>query len=260
MVDKKNTNGHIGLTNSTRKESLMPKTEAAATAARPLRSYQKLSERLRQFMADGHFRDGDRLPPERALAESFGVSRSSVREAIRTLAEKGLLESRHGDGTYVRVPDMEPLRDAIIEAVHSEGVLFDEVTEFRRIVEPAIAELAALRRTPGQLDRLKIIACDQQRRVLLGEDDGDLDARFHQQLAECAGNRLLAETTARLNALYAGGRTPELRDAAWRRFSVSSHLRIIDALERRSPEEARKAAEDHLDHVVQKHLFATARD
>ena len=155
---------------------------------------------------------------------------------------------------------MEPLRDAIIEAVHSEGMLFDEVTEYRRIVEPAIAELAALRRTPEQLDRLKIIACDQQRRVLLGEDDGDLDARFHHQLAECAGNRLLAETVARLNALYAGGRTPDLRDAAWRRFSVSSHLRIIDALERRSPEEARKAAEDHIDHVVQKHLFATARD
>ena len=155
---------------------------------------------------------------------------------------------------------MEPLRDAIIEAVHSRHAV-RLVTEYRRIVwRPAIAELAALRRTPEQLDRLKIIACDQQRRVLLGEDDGDLDARFHHQLAECAGNRLLAETVARLNALYAGGRTPDLRDAAWRRFSVSSHLRIIDALERRSPEEARKAAEDHIDHVVQKHLFATARD
>lgn len=238
----------------------MVKTGAATPTARPLRSYQKLSERLRQFMADGHFHDGDRLPPERSLAESFGVSRSSVREAIRTLAEKGLLESRHGDGTYVRVPDMEPLRKAIIEAVHSEGVLFDEVTEYRRIVEPAIAELAALRRTLNQLDQLKIITCDQQRCLLLGEDDGALDARFHQQLAECAGNRLLAETITQLNALYAGGRTPELRDATWRQFSVSSHLQIIDALERQSPEEARKAAEAHIDHVVSKHLFATARD
>ena len=219
----------------------MVKTGAATTTARPLRSYQKLSERLRQFMADGHFHDGDRLPPERSLAESFGVS-------------------RHGDGTYVRVPDMEPLRKAIIEAVHSEGVLFDEVTEYRRIVEPAIAELASLRRTLNQLDQLKIITCDQQRCLLLGEDDGALDARFHQQLAECAGNRLLAETITQLNALYAGGRTPELRDATWRQFSVSSHLQIIDALERQSPEEARKAAEAHIDHVVSKHLFATARD
>ena len=238
----------------------MPKIEASQTAAPPRRSYQKLSERLQRFMAEGKFRDGDRLPPERALAESFGVSRSSVREAIRTLAEKGLLESRHGDGTYVRVPDMEPLRSALLEAVDSEGLMFDEVTEYRRIVEPAIAELAALRRTPEQLDRLKIIACDQQRRVLLGEDDGDLDARFHLTLAECTGNRLLAATMERLNAIYAKGRTPELRDAAWRQFSVSSHLRIIDALERRAPEDARKTTEEHIDTVTRKHLFATARD
>ena len=238
----------------------MTKTDASLVAARPRRSYNKLSERLRRFMAEGKFRDGDRLPPERALAETFGVSRSSVREAIRALAEKGLLESRHGDGTYVRVPDMEPLRSALLEAVDSEGLMFDEVTEYRRIVEPAIAELAALRRTPEQLDRLKIIACDQQRRVLAEEDDGDLDARFHLTLAECTGNRLLAATMERLNAIYAKGRTPELRDAAWRQFSVSSHLRIIDALERRAPEDARKKTEEHIDTVTRKHLFATARD
>ena len=238
----------------------MTKTDASLVAARPRRSYNKLSERLRRFMAEGKFRDGDRLPPERTLAETFGVSRSSVREAIRALAEKGLLERRHGDGTDVRVPDMEPLRSALLEAVDSEGLMFDEVTEYRRIVEPAIAELAALRRTPEQLDRLKIIACDQQRRVLAEEDDGDLDARFHLTLAECTGNRLLAATMERLNAIYAKGRTPELRDAAWRQFSVSSHLRIIDALERRAPEDARKTTEEHIDTVTRKHLFATARD
>ena len=120
----------------------MPKTDSSA--GRPRRSYQKLTERLRQFMEEGHFRDGDKLPPERALAESFGVSRSSVREAIRALAEKGLLESRQGDGTYVRVPDIEPLKEAILEAVDSEGLMFDEVTEYRRIVEPGIAEIAAI--------------------------------------------------------------------------------------------------------------------
>lgn len=70
----------------------MPKTDSSA--GRPRRSYQKLTERLRQFMEEGHFRDGDKLPPERALAESFGVSRSSVREAIRALAEKGLLRKQ----------------------------------------------------------------------------------------------------------------------------------------------------------------------
>ena len=237
----------------------MLKETPLPTTVRP-RRYQKLSERLRQFMAENHFRDGDKLPPERALAESFGVSRNSVREAIHALAERGLLESRHGDGTYVRVPDMEPLRSAILEAVDSEGHMFDEVMEYRRILEPAVAELAALRRTPEQLDRLKIIACDQQRRILIDGDDGELDAQFHLCLAECSGNRLLINTVALLNEQYAGGRTADLRDASWHQFSVASHLRIIDALERQSAEGCRKAVEEHLDTIVHKHLFVTARD
>lgn len=98
---------------------------------------------------------------------------------------------------------MEPLRSAILEAVDSEGHLFDEVMEYRRILEPAVAELAALRRTPEQLDRLKIIACDQQRRILIDGDDGELDAQFHLCLAECSGNRLLINTVALLNEQYA---------------------------------------------------------
>ena len=151
-------------------------------------------------------------------------------------------------------------KTAILEAVDSEGLMFDEVTEYRRIVEPGIAEIAAVRHTSEQLDRLKIIACDQQRRLLVGENDGDLDARFHLALAECTGNKLLIDTVARLNRIYAKGRTPELRDTPWRQFSVSSHLRIIDALERRSPEDSRKALEEHIDTVIHKHLFATVRD
>lgn len=155
---------------------------------------------------------------------------------------------------------MEPLRSAILEAVDSEGHLFDEVMEYRRILEPAVAELAALRRTPEQLDRLKIIACDQQRRILIDGDDGELDAQFHLCLAECSGNRLLINTVALLNEQYTGGRTADLRDASWHQFSVASHLRIIDALERQSAEDCRKAVEEHLDTIVHKHLFVTARD
>lgn len=226
----------------------------------PRRSYQRLAERLQRFMAEGHFCNGDKLPPERTLAESFGVSRSSVRNAIHALAAKGLLESRQGDGTYVRARDMEPLQTAILEAVDSESLLFDEIMEFRSAMEPRIAELAAVRRTATQLDRLKIISCDQQCRLLNEEDDGDLDAQFHLQLAECTGNRLFIKMMELLNDMYASGRTPDLRTLEWRRFSASSHLHIIDGLERQSPEDCRRAVEEHLATVFSKHLFATTRD
>ena len=75
----------------------MPKTDSSA--GRPRRSYQKLTERLRQFMEEGHFRDGDKLPPERALAESFGVSRSSV-----PLPKKGSSKAGKGTGRMSACP------------------------------------------------------------------------------------------------------------------------------------------------------------
>lgn len=236
----------------------MPKTDSSA--GRPRRSYQKLTERLRQFMEEGHFRDGDKLPPERGpcrILRRFPQQRP--RSHPCPCRKRAPRKQARGRDVCPRA-DIEPLKEAILEAVDSEGLMFDEVTEYRRIVEPGIAEIAAVRHTSEQLDRLKIIACDQQRRLLVGENDGDLDARFHLALAECTGNKLLIDTVARLNRIYAKGRTPELRDTPWRQFSVSSHLRIIDALERRSPEDSRKALEEHIDTVIHKHLFATVRD
>ena len=81
----------------------MPKTDSSA--GRPRRSYQKLTERLRQFMEEGHFRDGDKLPPERALAESFGVSRSSVRAKPSVpLPKKGSSKAGKGTGRMSACP------------------------------------------------------------------------------------------------------------------------------------------------------------
>ena len=179
----------------------------AFSAKSPQRSYETLLSRLRAFMDELQLKPGDKLPPERSLASTFGVSRNSVRTAIRTLADQGVLESRHGDGTYVCSSETDFLEKALLSAVDSECAIFDEVMEFRRIMEPAIARLAARRRTLEQLNELKIIVCDQQRRLLMEKGDGDLDARFHQCLARCTGNSLLATTMQRLNTVYQPGRT-----------------------------------------------------
>lgn len=224
------------------------------------RSYENLLARLRGFMAELQLKPGDKLPPERSLASTFGVSRTSVRTAIRTLAEQGILESRQGDGTYVRSGRADFLEEALLSAVDSECAIFDEVMEYRRIVEPAIARLAARRRTLEQLNELKIIVCDQQRRLLMEEGDGDLDARFHLCLARCTGNSLLISTTQRLNSAYQPGRTADLRSTEWRQFSISSHLRIIDALERQDEDACERELRNHLGTVTEKHPFATARD
>lgn len=232
----------------------------AFSAKSPQRSYETLLSRLRAFMDELQLKPGDKLPPERSLASTFGVSRNSVRTAIRTLAEQGLLESRHGDGTYVCSSETDFLEKALLSAVDSECAIFDEVMEFRRIMEPAIARLAARRRTLEQLNELKIIVCDQQRRLLMEKGDGDLDARFHQCLARCTGNSLLATTMQRLNTVYQPGRTADLRSEEWRQFSISSHLRIIDAVERQDEEACEQELRHHLGTVSERHPLVTARD
>ena len=232
----------------------------AFSAKSPQRSYETLLSRLRAFMDELQLKPGDKLPPERSLASTFGVSRNSVRTAIRTLADQGVLESRHGDGTYGCSSETDVLEKALLSAVDSECAIFDEVMEFRRIMEPAIARLAARRRTLEQLNELKIIVCDQQRRLLMEKGDGDLDARFHQCLARCTGNSLLATTMQRLNTVYQPGRTADLRSEEWRQLSISSHLRIIDAVERQDEEACEQELRHHLGTVSERHPLVTARD
>lgn len=213
---------------------------------------QSLLDRLWRFICEGKFQEGDRLPPERELAEKLGVSRASLRKAIQVLAERGLLASRRGAGTFVRA--------ALSVLSHSSagmedlGIFYD-ILEAREFLEPQIAELACLRHTGEQLDLLKIITCDQQRRLLTGQDDGDLDAAFHVVLAQCTGNTAFVEIIKSINDRYRHCRFPELRDAQWRQFSVDSHLRIIDALERRSIPECRAAIMDHLMYVRRNHPY-----
>ena len=220
----------------------MPKTDSSA--GRPRRSYQKLTERLRQFMEEGHFRDGDKLPPERALAESFGVSRSSVREAIRALAEKGLLESRQGDGTYVRVPDIEPLKEAILEAVDSEGLMFDEVTEYRRIVEPGIAEMAAQNATPEDIERLRRLCERVETKIHEGDRYIEDDIAFHTCIAESSKNLVVGQLIPVIDTavmMFVNVTHKKLIDE-----TIMTHRMITEAIANHDPIGAKAAMVMHL--------------
>jgi len=212
--------------------------------------YQDVAARLRSQIVSGQLRVGDRLPPERELAQALGVSRTCVRQALQHLAQQHLVASRQGAGTYVTAPDPEAGARALAQAVAVDRELVGEIMEFRRLVEPQLAALAARRISAAQLDRLKVLVCDQDRRGLAGEADGELDAAFHRLLAEAAGNRLFLQVAAATVAAVAECRAGPLQSAARRRASVVGHLRIIDALEARDPERAAAAMRIHLEEVA----------
>ncbi len=211
--------------------------------------YRHVVARLQAMMAAGELPVGRRLPPERELARTFGVSRTCIRQAIQSLAQQHLLETRQGDGTYVCAPDPEALARSLAQAVVVNQQMLREIMEFRLLLEPQIAAMAAENITPAQLDRLKILVCDQDRKILADEDDALLDAAFHLLLAEATGNRLIYQVFSIMQGAINDCRSGLLQSNLRRRASLEAHLQLIDALEARDPEQAARVMREHL-HTV----------
>ncbi|MHC1728374.1 MAG: FadR/GntR family transcriptional regulator [Syntrophobacteraceae bacterium] len=208
--------------------------------------YNQIVENIQRLIGEGELRAGDRLPPERTLAQTFRVSRNCIRQAIQALAEKGFLESRQGDGTYICAPDRSLLVKSLAEAIKTQRDLIEDIIEFRLMLEPQIARLAAKNISDEALDRLKITVCDQERRILAGEPDWDLDAAFHAKLAEASGNMVIRKVFGMIDGILDESRSEFLQSHLRRKSSVAAHLMIINALENKNPEEAFQAMREHL--------------
>lgn len=213
--------------------------------------YNEVVERIREMIRSGELGVGERLPSERALSETFRVSRNCIRQAIQTLAERKILESRRGAGTYVCARDEAPLVDSFTQAIRAKKNLIREIFEFRLLMEPPVAALAAKTVTREELDRLKVIVCDQERRILAGKEDGDLDSAFHLALATASKNRIVRRVMDTVNGVLNESRSVQLWNETRRKASILGHLKIIDALENRDAQAAAEAMRDHLRSVKQ---------
>lgn len=214
---------------------------------RPTRIPEKLAKDLEQLLQDGVWRPGDQLPGERDLASRFGVSRSSVREALRILELHGWVDIRQGDGTRVAHPS-ESFGRRLRSRLHEEDFIA-ELFEVRRILEPAVAALAAERSDEKGIERLEELLYQQQLSAADLYRFVELDLDFHKTLAELSQNAVLSEIVVLLAA--------ELRQtrltATARRFRPQStlveHRRILEAIRASNPEAARKAMLAHLSTV-----------
>ena len=217
--------------------------------------YTTVIERMNAMIRRGELKPGARLPPERKLAELLGVSRSNLRQAFQALAERKIIASRQGSGTYLLTAlDSLMPADVIIDTISQQPGLVAHVLEFRQMLEPQIAALAARRLTRAELDRLKVLVCDQQRALLAGQEDGDFDAAFHRQLVVSAGNPVVAQMMAAVEPILNTTRASRLQSEGRRQASVEGHLRIIDALEAGDTQAASRAMAGHLAEIGQ-HLL-----
>ena len=216
-------------------------------AVEPRRLYRQIADQIGQLIASGEFPPGARLPAERELASSLGVSRASVREAIISLEMGGLVEVRVGTGIFVTAPAMPP------QVARDAGPGPFDLLQARKLVEGEIAAVAARKATPSDLEALR----QSLERMETHVDDFAIreatDREFHLAIAKATGNGSLelvveglwdqrAELWGRLQRHF---HTPELA-----RKTIRDHAAILDALVARDPEAARAAMHRHLARVV----------
>jgi GntR family transcriptional regulator, transcriptional repressor for pyruvate dehydrogenase complex len=210
---------------------------------------------------------GDRLPTVDELAHRFGVSRTVVREAVGVLAAKGLVDVRHGDGTYVREPGIEELAEALANLVHFRArdnrTLLIDVMELRRTMESAASRFAATRATPedvaaigSALARGRAAVQEKDRKAAL---EADID--FHAAIGRASHNSLLALVLDVITPLLRDVRALLITIPAGAQASVAGHERIFSALVKRDPELSYSEALAHTDFLnneLYNHLFGAA--
>lgn len=210
------------------------------------RIYEEIVRQVKQLIAEGKLKSGDQLPPERDLAEKFMVSRTSVREALRALQSRGLLEIRAGEGTFVRDISVETLIEplALVILPHREAV--GELFEARRLLEPAIAALAARRATPEDIAEMARILEEQAKEIAQGRTGLVQDAAFHGAMASSAHNRAISRIDGALMELLTQSREESLHTPGRPTRSHEDHQRILEAIRRRDEVGAHRAVLDHL--------------
>ena len=217
---------------------------------RTSRLYEQIVQQIEDSIVKGDLKAGDQLPAERELAQRFGVSRTAVREAVKALREKGLVEAYSGRGTFITDGTTQAVRqslDLMVKIGQPEGST--HLAEVRAILEPEIAALAAVRIQEPELATMReaVVVMDRA-----GQDpetyiEADLD--FHLALAEGAANPLILSLLDSIVGL--------LREQRLRIFKVPGgpergqihHKRILDAVERHDAEKARAAMRAHLSQV-----------
>ena len=218
------------------------------------RPREQVEFQIRQAILSGEFKVGDRLPTEAELARGFGVSRGTVREALRALATAGLIASSPGatGGSFVEAVDHRSLGERFGESLANVvqlGTLdYGEVADVRRMLEIPSARLAARNHGEEHMNQLREII-DREKSISFTDPDvPNLNAAFHRVLADASGNRMLAALISSMHwvthPLSYIETSPELG-----RESVIHHISIASAVRERDEEAAATAMEAHLDYL-----------
>ena len=223
---------------------------AQAGAWRPLRQTSltlRIRDEILRFLGDRRLRPGDRLPSERELATLLGVSRPSVREAVRALQSEGRLVVRHGQGVFVAEPESaRELRRSILN--HDHGI--EELYAMREVLEvPAARWAAQIQDRSGLRDvqqAYDLLVAASERDPVDYETVQQLDMGFHLAIVQASGNRFLEQTQGVLHSILAQGMETTLKVPGRMEKSREDHTRILAAILAGDRSAAARAARNHV--------------
>ncbi len=231
-------------------------TEATGGEFRPapvMRPRQQVESQLRTAILDGTFANGEKFPSETRLAEQFGVSRATIREALRSLSEAGLISTSigAGGGSFVTYFDHHRLADFLSERLASTlelgSISNDEVVQFRALVEVPAARLAAANRTEEHIAQLRAAVAEAKVTPLEDPRSFEVNADFHRIVADATGNRLLSTFIAATLRVTLPIDQVTLSGAKLGRSAIRDHDELTDAIEKQDLDAAQALAIKHLD-------------
>jgi GntR family transcriptional regulator, transcriptional repressor for pyruvate dehydrogenase complex len=212
------------------------------------KTYELVADRLLELITAHRIQPGDPLPVERELVEGFEVGRSSVREALRMLESRGLIESR-GRGTFTVSEFRNPLYESLGLLLSVDEADERELFELRRILEGETAALAAARRDSEHLEQMAAAIEEMQHGLDNEQTYIAADLSFHLTIAEACGNRLASHLMYAIRGQVQKALGTAFLVPGGPRRSLGQHRAILEAIEARRPREAREVMQEHIQRV-----------
>lgn len=214
-----------------------------------VRLYENIVKQIQKLISAGTLKPGQRLPPERELSDELGVSRTSIREALRALETMGYLESKVGvgGGTYVKEITFSNIVSPFSQTLLQHDDFIVELLEVRLVLEIEVARLAAMRRTEDELHRLREAVEQMRKEIDRGETGLNGDNEFHRVLADAADNHVLQEFVGMCGDLLEVEREEHLRTRSEEPMSaLAQHELILSAIVDRDHETAQRLMQAHI--------------
>jgi GntR family transcriptional repressor for pyruvate dehydrogenase complex len=208
--------------------------------------HEQIVDQVQALIEKGRLKHGDQLPPERELAGIFKVSRHSVREAIRVLEQKKVLKSRPGSGTFIILENESSVVESLANAILREKNTLAEIFQFRELLEPQIAGLAARNASKKDIMVLENLLEQQQKELGNTLVSKKLDEKFHLALAQATGNSVLMQVEALFGHILLKSRHENFQSPHRNKLSVKGHKKILKAIKDGDSKAANQLMAGHL--------------